>query len=98
MKQERADFAEVRISVHVARGQFRVFRTVAMSGVAVVIRVVRIGTRVADDVKPVVVMVITVRQQRVEPVANKRNAGVARQQNIAQELAVLGPHGAEAMR
>ena len=57
--------------------------------------VILVMATVANDIDTVVMMMLALGQQRVQTVANERNAGVSRQHDITQKLAMLGPHGAE---
>ena len=57
--------------------------------------VILVMATVANDIDTVVMMMLALGQQRVQTVANERNAGVGRQHDITQKLAMLGPHGAE---
>lgn len=91
-----ADFAEVRIDVAIAGGELHVLRTVATTSVVIVASVVCVLATVADNVKTVMVMFARWKK-RMEAVAEQRNTGIGCQQEVAQELAMLEPHGAEAM-
>lgn len=97
---ERANLAEMTVCIRFAQrgtyiiGAIRAARVgVMMTGV--MLGVMLVMANVANDIDAVVMMVLTLGQQRVQTVANERNAGVSRQHDITQKLAMLGPHGAE---
>ena len=52
---------------------------------------------VADDIEAMMVMVFARWEERMKSVAENRDAGVDCQQDVAQKLAMLGPHGAEGL-
>ena len=93
---ERAYLAEMTVRVGFAQRGTYIIGAIRAARVGVMmIGVVLVMATVANDIDAVVMMVLTLGQQRVQTVANERNAGVSRQHDITQKLAMLGPHGAE---
>jgi hypothetical protein len=90
LEQKRANLAKMRFGIAIGRTQRGVFRRIASRGVVVM---ANITAGVADDVQAVMVMMsLTLGNQRVQPLAQQGNARVSREQKPAQEPVTRGPH------